>query len=347
MEKDNIIQTPEKASDYLAIADSIPAERKQILTNLVGGLIGFADNNIVGYGVGALEWLEGQAYAVQHQKRLYQDLVPMDFSAPEWADSASYEIYDYTGVGKRVLHDAENRNVSNFVTGKKIYSFWEGGVAYNISFTEMLKSIKMNMPIDATRAKAAGEAYANHLNQVALYGELGDPGIFNLPGIPVIASGLAPLGAIDPLNTPEQIYVAMFDAVNVVIQASFENDIPDTFAMDQNVYNYISRTKYDALSKTTILQHFLDNNPSKSRGVALSVVPVPKLDVAGVAVGGNSASRAMIYKKDSSKLFMPMPMPLRFLTPQLRGSVTEHNGIYKYGTVQVRYPKSAAYLDNF
>lgn len=337
------IQTPEKIDDFLAIADALPTQRKEQLTHIVGGFTGFADNNIVNFGVGALEFLESTAYNVQHQSRIFKELVPLDLSVPEWADSVSYKIYDYSGKGKRVKHNSDVRPMANFEIGKTGYEIYEGGMDYTVSFTELLKSFKMQMPVDATRAKAAGEGYMNHLNEVAIYGELGDAGLINHPSIPQVASGLVNNSAIDPANTAEDVYTKLSDAVNKVILDTFENCIPDTVLVDSNVFQWMSRTKYDALSRITVLQHFLENNPSKDRSVDLKVIPVPNL----VDITNPAKTMALIYKRDQTTLLMAHPMPLRFLDPQRVKAHLNYTGIYTYSTLHVRYPKNCLYLTSF
>ena len=65
-----------------------------------------------------------------------------------------------------------------------------------------------------------------------------------------------------------------------------------------------------------------------------------------VAFGGvGSTHRMMGYVKSDQRLVMHVPLPLRFLAPQLTALLIEVPGEYKYSGVEFRYPKSAYYMD--
>jgi hypothetical protein len=65
------------------------------------------------------------------------------------------------------------------------------------------------------------------------------------------------------------------------------------------------------------------------------------LDTAGV--GGTT--RCIAYVKSPTRLIMHLPLPLRFLAPQLQALDVRIPGEYKYSGVMLRYPKSMYYQD--
>jgi hypothetical protein len=53
----------------------------------------------------------------------------------------------------------------------------------------------------------------------------------------------------------------------------------------------------------------------------------------------------MGYVKSDQRLVAHIPLPLRFLAPQLVGLSVDVPGEYKYSGVEFRYPGSAYYSD--
>jgi hypothetical protein len=77
------------------------------------------------------------------------------------------------------------------------------------------------------------------------------------------------------------------------------------------------------------------------RGQKINITAGYGLDTAGI----NGTARMLGYVKSDTRLVMHVPLPLRFLAPQLVGLSVEIPGEYKYSGVEWRYPSSAVYYD--
>lgn len=336
------------SKQYLEIADELKNKDPERFNQKLSVLkqIGVTDSNTMGFTVGALEFVESEVYKVAHAPKLYTQLVPIDTSIPAGERIVSYSVYDYTGRGKRINHSADVRPMANFEIDKVTYDIFEGGQDYSYNYTELLRASRSNVPVDYHKALAAGEGYATHLNEVAIYGDsdiIGDEGLITSTVVPQTPSGLAPLGAIDPANLPQDVTAKLVDAVNKVIVDTFENCIPDTVLVDSNVFTFMSRTKIDIGNDQTILSWFLQINPSKLRGVDLKVIPIVGL----TDITDPAKTMAVVYKNNPDTLVMALPMPFTILPAQNVGTQVKFTGMYQYSNVHFRRRCNVLYLTNF
>lgn len=334
--------------EYLEIADELKNKDEARYNQKQNALlsIGITDSNVMGFTIGALESVESQVYKVAHAPKLYTQLIPFDLTIPAGERTVSYGVYDYTGRGKRVNHTSDVRPMANFEIAKVTYDIFEGGMDYSYNYSELMRASRSQVPVDFHKALAAGEGYATHLNEVAIYGDAdvpNDEGLITSTVVPQQPSGLAPLGATDPGNLPQDVAAKLCDAVNKVIQDTFENCIPDTVLVDSNVYAFMSRTKTDLGNDQTILSWFLQINPSKMRGVDLKVIPVIGL----TDITDPTKTMAVVYKNNADTLVMALPMPFTILPAQYVGTQIKFTGMYQYSNLHIRRRCNMLYLTNF
>jgi len=292
--------------------------------------------------VSQLAYTESSVFEKQYQPMQYEQLIPVSFEAGEYADTIRYEIYDYAGRGKRSSGKGRDINLVDIAYADKSYPVLNGNIGYDYTTEELRRTAFLRRPISERKLMAAIDGYRRHMNDVGLFGSTVDgiTGLFNNASVP---QGNAPVGAWQTgPKTPAQI----LSDINALIQniwtnTAFNDQVTD-IVMAPTPYAYIASTPRSDNSDKTILQYVKENNIAKvERNIDINFTAGFGLDTAG---SGNT-KRMMGYVKSDMRLIMHIPLPLRFLAPQLIGLSVQVPGEYKYSGVEFRYPKSAYYMD--
>lgn len=292
--------------------------------------------------VSQLAHTENQVFERQYQPMQYEQLLPISFEGGEYADSIRYEIYDFAGRGKRTSGKGKDINLVDVAYADKSFNVLNGDIGYDYTQEELRRTAFLRRPINERKLAAAVEAYRRHMNEVGLFGEASSniTGLFNNANVP---QGNAPVGAWQTgPKTPAQILSDINALIlNVWTGTAFNDQVTD-IVMAPTPYSYISSTARSEQSDKTILQYIKENNIAKvERGLDIRFSPGFGLDTAGA--GGTK--RMVGYVKSDTRLVMHVPLPLRFLAPQLVGLSVQVPGEYKYSGVEFRYPKSGYYMD--
>ncbi|SEO76435.1 hypothetical protein SAMN02800692_1998 [Luteibacter sp. UNC138MFCol5.1] len=287
--------------------------------------------------VSQLAHVESTVYKREHQPLQYEELVPIDTSAGDYATSVVYEMYDYAGRGKR--HSGRGKDIPkvDVAYAQKTVPVVLGVIGYDYSTEELRQSAFLRKPLDTARAEAAMDAYERHINDVALFGENELTGLFNNPYVPVVAPSVT--GWIG--KDPDVVNAAFSALITQVWTNSKYVEMPTTVLLPGTVMAWMVSTRVPNTTMN-LLQYIKANNIAKSeKNIDLDIRTGYDLDTAGA--GGTK--RAMVYTKNPSKLKMHLPMPIKFLPPQANGLLFEVPGEYKYSGVEFIYPKSALYAD--
>jgi len=192
--------------------------------------------------------------------------------------------------------------------------------------------------------QVAFNIYSRAINEHALFGntrggKLGfKEGLFTSTQVPTFTSTVT----ISAAMTVDDMLLVMNAAIDAVNANSGNTSNANVLAMPQALVTYAGRTPVSANSTETVLTFFkATNKTTQETGQELTIIGVKGLETAGV--GGKP--RIMAYEKLDDNLVLPLPMPLKFMTPQVRNLTFVVPGEYKYGPVHFRYPKSAVYED--
>jgi hypothetical protein len=291
--------------------------------------------------VSQLAYTENQVFERQYQPMQYEQLLPISYEAGEYADSIRYEIYDYAGRGKRTSSKGKDINLVDVAYADKSFNVMNGNIGYDYTQEELRRTAFLRRPISERKLAAAIEGYRRHMNDVGLFGETssGLTGLFNNANVP---QGNAPTGTWGSA-TPDNILADINALIQNVWTNTAYNDQVTDIAIAPGAFSLISFKPRSTTSDTTILNFIKQNNIAKvQRGVDINFTPGFGLDTAGVG----STRRMVGYVKSDTRLVMHIPLPLRFLAPQMVGLAVQVPGEYKYSGVEFRYPKSAYYMDN-
>jgi len=290
--------------------------------------------------VGQLSYTEATSFNVLYQPMQYESLVPISFEAGEWADQIRYEIVDYAGRGKRTSGKGRDIPLVDVAYAQKTFPVEHGSIGYDYSTEELRRSVQLRKPVTSSKPMAAMDGYQRHMNDVALFGETNLTGLFNNASVPQAS---APVGAwLTGPKTPAQILNDVNTAINAVWTATAFNDLPTDIVIAPTCFAYIAVTPWSANSDKTILQYLKENNLAK----VLKATEVNFTAGYGLETAGSGGTkRLMAYVKSPLRLVFHIPLPLRFLSPQMQGLSVMIPGEYKYSGVEFRYPKSAYYMD--
>lgn len=313
------------------------------LANIIGdGIVQGRDaQEAMAFLVRQLAFTENQVFERKYQPMQYEQFLPLDFSAGEWADTIRYEIYDFVGQGKRTSGKGRDINKVDVGFADKSFQVVYGNIGYDYSQEELRRTAYLRRALPERKLAAAVEGYKRHMNQVGLYGESESnlSGLFNNALVP---QGSAPTGNWSGAATADQILTDINTLINNIWTNTAYNDMPTTIVMAPAALAKIASTPRATTTDTTILAWIKANNIAKQqRGIDIDFQPGFGLNTAGVG----STRRMMGYVKSPDRLVMHIPLPLRFLAPQLAGLSIDVPGEYKYSGVEIRYPKSAYYMD--
>lgn len=289
--------------------------------------------------ISQLAYTENQLFERQYLPMQYEDLLPITFEAGEHADQIRYEIYDWSGRGKRLNSRSKDIPKVDVAMAEKYFPVVNGGIGYDYTTEELRRTAFLRRPVSERKLVAAMEGYRRHMNDVGLYGESG--GLTGLYNSPLVPQGNAPTGNW-AVATPANILKDINALIQNVWTNTAYNDQITHIVLAPGALAYIAGTARSDNSDKTILQFIKENNIAKTeKGIDIQFVAGFGLDTAG----SGGTRRMMGYVKSDQRLVMHVPLPLRFLAPQMSAYLVEVPGEYKYSGVEFRYPKSAYYMD--
>lgn len=321
-------------------------ESLRSVATMIVGREGRDAQEAMAFIVSQLTYTEAAVFDRLYTPMQYEQLIPITNEAGEWAESIRYEIQDYAGNGRRTSGKGKDINLVDAAYADKTFPVVNGDIGYDYTTEELRRTAFLRRPIPERKLQAAIDGYRRHMNNVALFGELNLTGLWNNANVP---HGNAPNGA---WLTTQAANIAttgpgniLFDINNLITgiwTTTQYNDMCTTIAIAPQRYAYIASTPRSSNSDKTILQYVKENNIAKvERNIDIEFVAGFGLDTAGVG----ATARMMGYVKSDMRLVMHIPLPLRFLAPQLLGLSVQVPGEYKYSGVEFRYPGSAYYSD--
>jgi hypothetical protein len=304
--------------------------------------------------ISQLAYTEAGLFERSYQPMQYKDLIPQDYSAGEGADVIRYEIYDEVGQADDVDPAADDIPTADALYADKTYPVAHAAIGYQYTTQELRASAFARRPLSERRLHAATNAYERFLNVVGMSGRTKKnyTGILNNTSVThaVSPAGMAWNGTSG--ITSAQIISDFSFGMNAVWAGSKFTVIPDTVAMPSFAWQYINATAAVAGTsgsmQRSILNYLKENNLAAEHGIKLNIIPVYRANTVangGTGPGASAASRMVFYRKSDEDLVQHVPMPLRFLAPQLVGLKVKVPGEFRYAGVEVRRPPSFYYMD--
>lgn len=297
--------------------------------------------------VNSAAYHETEVNKIEYPEVQYPDLIPVDFSAPEWTKTVTYTSSDH--VGKADWFHANARDVPRAdVDHRKFETTVEmAAIGYGYNIEEISQAAQEGIQLTPEKAEAAKEAYEFFVDDVALRGN-SDKNFFGLldyPGITAIMAAQNGAGTSTTWRqkTPDEILADVNDALIRVWTVSGMTGLAGDILLPPEDFAYISTRRLDAHATTTILDWLLSKNIYTARTKQqLTITPVLGLETAGQGGSG----RMIVYRKDPKVLKMHIPMRHQFLDAMRTGPlIYEVPGIFRLGGLDVKRPVYMLYVD--
>jgi len=293
-------------------------------------------------------YIEPEVEKIEYPEVQYPDLIPVDFSAPEWTKTVTY--YSSDVVGKADWFHANARDVPRADVDRQRYetNVEMAAIGYGYNLEEISQAQQAGVALTSDKAEAAKQAYEFFTDDVALRGN-NDKNFFGLidyPGVTAVMAGQNGAGTstLWRNKTPDEILLDFNDNLTAVWILSGMTGMAGDVLLPPEDYAYlVSRRTSGENNAPSILNWIRENNIYTARTrQPLNIEPVRGLETAGQGGSG----RMVIYRKDPKVLKMHVPMRHRFLDPMRTGPlIYEVPGIFRLGGLDVKRPVYVRYVD--
>lgn len=289
--------------------------------------------------VSQLAAIDPKAYEKKYGDIIFMDLVPIDTSIPEWADTYTYTVYDMAGMGAFI--NSNSMDIPSVSMGAKTITvkMYDGAVQSDYSLGELRSTSHLGMPISTQGLKASHKAFLTHAQSVAFHGDqsIGAKGLFDNENI---QTGSIPADLLSLTGT--EIVAHLNSAIKDIYLSAKGVFNPNMLLLPSSLWAEIVSRRMDSGTDTTIFEYLKKNNAyTAATEQPLNIKPIPHLEGAGIAGKG----RIMAYELDPENLDMKLPIPWRPLAPQLDGVKIKVPAEYKFSAVNFKQPVAAAYRD--
>lgn len=273
--------------------------------------------------------IESQVFSVPYPEIRYAQMIPVDTSAAEFSASVTFFTQDVVGKAKLINGSSDDIPLANLVRTKFEQSILDAGIGYEFSLTEIGQAQMMGRSLGTEGAAAARLAYEQLVDAVALVGDSGYEGLYATTGITSTAAAAAWAGA-----TAAQILADVNAVISRIYAATGGIHLPNTLVLPLAQYALISGKQIDATNQTTILDFIRRSNVyTAMTGQPLDIFADVRL-----------TNKLVCYKRDPQVLKLHMPMPLRFIAPQLVNLNVRVPGMFRFAPVSIRQPKAIQYV---
>lgn len=254
-------------------------------------------------------------------------LIPQNGEVPPWAETYTHRMAELVGVAQIISDYADDLPMVDALGREDTYKVKEFGCAYQFSRKEMLRS-GQGIGLTERRPRAARVAIEQKFNRIQWFGDpaAGLFGLFNFPFIPRFLSTVAFDATSDPLDILAEMN-AIANRPHLDTETVAE---PDTMLMAPAAYNYVSTTPLGEGSDTTILTHFLGNNP-----YIQTVENVREC----TGAGPDGEDLIVVYRRAEENAQHKLVEPFTQLEPQRRNLAVVTNCIAQSGGFVSDYPQ--------
>ncbi|MCS3467092.1 hypothetical protein M2401_000813 [Pseudomonas sp. JUb42] len=294
----------------------------------------------LGFALSQTTFIERQVNQIVYGDIQYQDLIPVDNSAPEWVKTVTYYSGDKFGKADWINGNSDDVPRAGSERSKFETSVYTAGIGYGWGLEELSQAQMLGFPLQSDDAAAARRAYEEMVDNVALRGDArkGFQGLISNSAVTAIT---VPTGNW-ATATPAQ----MIADINAVLMPTFSGtqytSIADTLLLP---FEKLQQLAQSVMPNTTmtVLQFVMQSNIyTQTTGKPLMIRGIYGL----LTAGGGGTARMVGYRRDPSVLKLHIPMPHRFLPVYQAAPLRfEVPGIFRLGGLDIRLPNSVKYGD--
>ena len=286
-----------------------------------------------------LEVIEQTTYDVLYPDLEARECFPTLTLGGAGATSLTYRSYDRIGKAQVINARATDLPKSDISGREYSINVKSVGCAYDYDIDEVASAQMSGMPLEARKAMAARRGYEEYINDAVWYGDTtgGFVGLFAQPNIahnPVVAGASTKTTWVD--KTPDEILFDLNNACGAMYAATKKIHKPTEIWLPVAEWNYINTTPRSALSDTTILAYFVNNNSFGIKTIK------PLNAIAGMGDGGSECFVILTKTtpEGTQTIRIREPLPLQFQPVQLHGLVYEIPGRGRFAGLEVTYPRA-------
>lgn len=273
--------------------------------------------------------IETEVLSIPYPEIRYAQMIPVDTSAAEFSASVTFFTQDIVGKAKLMNGSGDDIPLANLVRTKFEQSILDAGIGYEFSLVEIGQAQMMGRSLSTEGASAARLAYEQLVDAVALGGDSGYEGLYNTTGITSTAAAAAWSGA-----TAAQILTDVNGVLSRIFAATGGIHVANTIVLPLAQYALIAGRQIDPTNQTTIMEYIQRSNIyTMMTGQPLSIFADVRL-----------TNKMVAYKRDPGVLKLHMPMPLRFIAPQLINLNVRVPGMFRFAPLSIRQPKALQYV---
>jgi hypothetical protein len=301
----------------------------------------------LGFLIEQTTYIEAEVYRTQYPEINYQELVPIDTSAGEWAKSVTYFSLDKVGEADWFNGMATDMRIADINRNKFEQGIEMAGIGYRYTLEELGQAMQVpGLNLSAERADSARFAYESFMQRHAYVGSTskGVTGLVNSPLVTVIEAQADGTGGSSDWSTKtaDQMIRDVNLGLTGVYEGSLMVEIADTVLLPIGAMELLANTRVPNTYGNALnyLKEF--NTYTHQTGQPLTIRGILNLDSAGT--GGTG--RMICYRRDPRVLKLHMPMVHRFLPVWQTGPITfDIPGIFRVGSVEIRRPGAMRYVD--
>lgn len=302
------------------------------------------DQSTLNFLVSQASHIESEVYKKKYPDVQYQDLIPIDTSANDWAQTVTFFSMDHTGKAKLISGNGDDIPFADVMLNKYESSIQTAATGYRYNIVDVNQAMQLGVNLGAEGAFAARRAYEFMLDDAYLAGGIqGMNSLINYPGITTVAAPNAAAVA-SPLwatKTAPEVLADVNNLLSGVWIDSLTVETADTLLVPETSFVQIGNKQIPGTSMTLMAYIMANNVYTMKTGRPLTIRTIRQLETAG----GGGTRRAVAYRRDMDILKAHIPMPLFFLPMEVRGLDFIFPGIFRFGALDIRRPGSVRYLD--
>jgi hypothetical protein len=301
----------------------------------------------LGFLIEQTTYIEQEVYRIAYPDIIYQQLIPIDSAANEWAKSITYFSLDKVGNADWLDGMATDMRFADINRAKYEQGIEMAGIGYSYNLEELGQAMMIpGLNLSAERAEAAVRAYEEFMDRLAYLGSSskGWTGLLNNAYVTIATAAPTGTGLSTYWKdkTADQIIADVQNSLTSVYSGSLTVEMADTVLLPISAMEILANTRVpntygnalDYLAKYNLYTH--------TTGAPLTVRGLLGLNSAGA--GG--VGRMIAYRRDPRVLKLHIPMVHRFLPVWQTGPITfAIPGIFRTGAVEIRRPGAMVYVD--
>lgn len=259
-------------------------------------------------------------------------VIPQNTNIASHATQYEHRMYEPLGVARFISDYADDLPLVDIATRSEVFNLRTFGCAYQFSLEEIEASAATpGLELEKKRAMAARLVTEQKFNRIMFWGDP-DTRLFGLLNYPYIPRRLLDVKFSYETSDPHDILNELNELVNSIFDLTETTGYPDYMGMPPAAYTHIASRALREGSDTTILQHFMMNNPFFKDGG--TVEPLQELKGAGP----DGEDLIFVGRRDENLFSHALARPFTQLAPEARNLAIITNCHAKSGGVACDRP---------